>query len=346
MNAEIQFIIFSTGCAFWAFAAIVNAGIRPPKQPLTQTLFFKNKHYRSLFVLHRFFAVKALTIFCSLLGALPAIHFISDYALIISWEALYTTLALSAVLALAMGDQGLTVALDKRLAVSWDKGNKLRVHLIQRKINNLSHAFITSTAKALLSHIAFIRTRRIQHPILVESWLLAPKEAKKSRRLKIFRWLINWKILELIEPTKTSWYVKPLKRRAISRHRKFPTKDRKNAPKPVRFLRTLRLAMHSHKMVSVTLSVAWLLILSPVILPSLLILPKPRFSNLYKLQNGEPSTRLMSAMERAIITIQPLKKLSITKMKRMNLLSVITLVANTPRVSKQLGGWVAGAELG
>ncbi|NWB99506.1 hypothetical protein HX882_26805 [Pseudomonas gingeri] len=239
--------------------------------------------------------------------------------------------------------------MDKRLSISWDKNDKLAIHLNHQKIRNLSPGFIQSLVSDIESHEKTLRAHGLNNPIVIESWLLAPELSRHNTELKNFQKTINLRLLRAISPSLRLRHIAWMMKHCIDHRKKARKKSwgaakrtRSNSPKT---LTTLRIFIALQKVIVMTLALLWLIPSSIFICYRLHKLPAPEFKNSYILKNGEPGIKLTIDAETALNKSQPMRTFSSLPLKRMSTFSVIVLVTYTPRIAIKLGGWVGGVSL-
>jgi hypothetical protein len=342
------------GIIFVWFWWSVWQGWRTPNdrnRMLENTYFFKSTSYRKLFRLHKSILVKAVTFtlaawtcFVILTLAPPVLDGYFP-ARIMPWWMLPVFFAISLVVFfVVMGNQGLAIKLDKRLSISWDKGDILAIHLNHRKIRNLSPSFIRSMVTDIVSYGEKLRTHGIDSPLSIESWLLAPESPRHTPELKSFQKIINFSWLKAVSPSLRSGHIAWIMKRCVY-HRKAVGKSKRATPGPLRVFTVLRVIISLQKLTAIALALLWLIFLSGFIYQRLRRLPSPELKNNHKLRNGETATKLILDAETALNELKTSQTFHLQPLKRMSTFSVIALVAYTPRVAVQLGGWVGGVRL-
>lgn len=336
------------GCIF-AFLLFSKLSLR--KQKMSTSFFNKiisdSVIRRYLFRLHRFNFIKALTLslviyfFSELVRRSLDLYFElspSPYP----WYFLPGLYIGCVGLFLPMKGQGLTAALDKRLSLSWDQDDSLALHLRQRKVQSLSPAFTNSLAKAAATHFLALRACAIDNPVRLDSWLFAPPLPRKTPELIEFQNLINLRNTKKLSPSLKAKSLSRLMARAITKHKSSRKWSNRKSRRPLKIFRLLRWVAYWQKFATTAMAFVLLMLRWHHIARCLQALPTPRFSATYPMRNGTPSTQRIMDAEFVFNTRIPTCRVNLLPLERMSVFAVITLVAHTPRVSGQLGGWTTG----
>ncbi|MDG9883469.1 hypothetical protein N7650_11525 [Pseudomonas sp. GD04058] len=338
----------ATGTLCLIFWIAMLREIHPPgaKARAKRPLFFRNKVYRQLFRLHRYTLVKGISIALMLFSLAEALVLGFDlvFGTSPSWSyaSVLALFGLAYLLGSLAGSQGLTVGLDKRLGLSWDRDDRLAIHITQRTIPALNVRFIRSLSNAVIRHRHALLAQAINQRLVLETWLLAPLPYRNTPEVKQLQFWTSWKLLEFFEPSfkggaigMRRWAKKRYKKRAV---------ERKNG-QPLKAFGTLRAMAATQKFILTIVSMLWLTVLSPVIGYRLWTLPKPAFSSQFPMANGTPATRMLNFMERTLRGQAPHWQLKLLPLRRMSLFSVIALIASYPSAGQQVSGWVTGLEI-
>lgn len=343
--AEMPMLLL-TGASFpvFAFWMLMFSGAKKPCGTLHDTLFFKNRLYRQVFAWHRYAFLQAISL--TLLFA----FFISVFLLIDTWSRysspvdvciwLPLTFVFLYPLFLAFGGQGLSLALDRRLGMSWDRDGSLALHLTQRTFTRLSPGYLSLLVSGLVDHRRKLQSLGIDAPLTLESWLLTPALPRHLPEVQKFRGLITLHPLQPPAPLSSLGFFKTLKQEAVARRRE--SRPRHSHRGRVEIFGWLRFRIGVVKTGRVLKDFLRLLWRSPQIHKALHSLPQPAFPPLHALPNGCPGTRL--SKDAALLLQQHAPGWTVTALplKRINMLSLMLLVATHPRITIALTGWVGG----
>jgi len=340
--------VFGFPCLF--FWCCVVCGMRKPShksKAISKTLFFKSSLYRYCFRQHRFVLVKVITFALAFLFPLILIKLFFNVVFDLSetlpgWSLIAVT-ALSMLLLISMGRQGLTVALDKRLSLSWDRNDSLAIHLTQRKIRRLTPGFVNSIAKSICSHHKLLQSLGIKNSLEIESWLLAPKANSGAHEINDLHRAIRLGWINAIYPTLGSKHIAWLLRSAIARRKRIRAKCISKCP--ARGVGFVRVIIFAQKCVAGGLAMFKLVFLSPLIFYRVKNVGAPAFSATYPLRNGTPSTARIMMLESYLNVPAPNFSVSVIPFERMSTLSIIVLVTQNPGVADKVGGWTTGVKL-
>lgn len=175
---------------------------------ITFTSFFKridppfilrSNIYRKMVSLHRFRFVIPISLtasFTSFETLLENYTYLFDcyipYKLINYTHSLYCLMLFLCVCKL-MGKQGLITALGNKLKLSWDRDNKIHLHLLGAP--RITEAYIQKMGTVLDRHIADFRKHNIRNSIALDSWLFLRKTQNVDRKVKVLRKIIYSKKL-------------------------------------------------------------------------------------------------------------------------------------------------------
>lgn len=192
----LDFALFAAGLLlslFWLFAIIsIYKRTDPP-------LILRSKIYRQLVSLHRFRFVMPISLTASVTSfktLLDNYAYLFDcfipYELINYRHSLYFLILFLCVFRL-IGNQGLITVLGNQLALSWDRDNKIHIHLVGTP--KITETFIRKMGTALDSHTAEFRKHDIQNSIVLDSWLFLRKIQNVDPKVKVLRKIIYSKKL-------------------------------------------------------------------------------------------------------------------------------------------------------
>lgn len=192
----LDFALFVVGLLLLVFWLIAFTSFFKRFDP---PIILRSKIYRKMVSLHRFRFIIPISL---TIGFTSYVTFFDNYPylfdcyipnkLIDYAQVPYYFILFLGVCRL-MGNQGLITALGDDLKLSWDRDNKLHMHLLGAP--NITNAFIQNMGTILHSHIADFRKHDIRNTIALDSWLFLRKTQNVDPKVKVLRKIVYSKKL-------------------------------------------------------------------------------------------------------------------------------------------------------